>query len=301
MSLADWDAHTPTEHELVTLLRGFLFLKTGENLVSVVLWVNLFETGLVKKVLTELNFKHIQSLTWYKSGFNTVSGPACTFLPATEVAIIAFHGDIKMAVHSINMPSDPLQRHNIIIGPKMGKRAVDVDEKEINVCEKPAYLSEWILRKLTKPGDTVVVAGFGAGGDLRGALNAGCNVLGIEKCIRQFTAVKRMLPLFQPRSDMRMVVKPSMINFGFEWSVRLAPYCDNFADGTFTCSACEMDWPGHGFECASCTGQCCRECFPIDAEVCKSCALVKTGLEEVPENNESAPPAKPAETEERHE
>ena len=301
MSLADWDAHTPTEDELVTLLRGFLFLKSGENLVSVVLWVNLVETGLVKKVLTELNFKHIQSLTWYKSGFNTVSGPACTFLPATEVAIIAFHGDIKMAVHSINMPSDPLQRHNIIIGPKMGKRAVDVDEKEINVCEKPAYLSEWILRKLTKPGDTVIVAGFGAGGDLRGALNAGCNVLGIEKCIRQFTAVKRMLPLFQPRSDMRMVVKPSMINFGFEWSVRLAPYCDNFAEGTFTCSACDMDWPGHGFECTSCTGLCCRECFPIDAEVCKPCALVKTGLEEVPENKESASPAQPAETEERHE
>ena len=82
------------------------------------------------------------------------------------------------------MPADPLQRHNIIIGPKMGKRAVDVDEKEINVCEKPAYLSEWILRKLTKPGDTVVVAGFGAGGDLRGALNAGCNVLAIEQDVR---------------------------------------------------------------------------------------------------------------------
>jgi hypothetical protein len=30
-----------------------------------------------------------------------------------------------------------------------------------------------------------------------------------------------------------MVVNPSMINFGFDRSVRLGPYCHNFAEGTF--------------------------------------------------------------------
>ena len=120
------------------------------------MWVNPFELGLVKRVLTELNFKHIQVLVWYKSGFNQVSGPACTFLPATELAIIAFHGDLSAAVNYLSMPLDPLLRHNIIIGPKMGKRAIDAKGREINPCEKPAYLAEWILRKLNKPGDTVM-------------------------------------------------------------------------------------------------------------------------------------------------
>ena len=86
--------------------------------------------------------------------------------------IVAFYG-APTAVNYINMPTDPLQHHNIINGPKMGKRAVDVDEKEINPCEKPDYFAEWILRRLTKAGDNVIVAGFGAGRDLRGALNAG--------------------------------------------------------------------------------------------------------------------------------
>ena len=95
------------------------------------------------------------------------------------------------------------------------------------------YLAEWILRRLTKAGDTVIVAGFGAGRDLRGALNAGCSVPGIEKCTRQFDAVKCVLPVFKPKPGLGMVVNPSMVNFGFDWSVRLGPYCHNFAEGTF--------------------------------------------------------------------
>ena len=58
----------------------------------------------------------------------------------TEVDIVAFYG-APTAVNYINMPTDPLQHHNIINGPKMGKRAVDVDEKEINPCEKPDYFA----------------------------------------------------------------------------------------------------------------------------------------------------------------
>ncbi len=37
---------------------------------------------------------------------------------------------------------------------------------------------------------------------------------------------------FQAEEYLSMVVKPSMIDFGFEWSVRLEPYCQNFAEGT---------------------------------------------------------------------
>ena len=46
-------------------------------------------------------------------------------VPATEMAIIGFQGNPTTAAQYINMPADPLQRHNIIIGPKMDKRAVD--------------------------------------------------------------------------------------------------------------------------------------------------------------------------------
>ena len=276
--MAPWDRDPPSEQSLTRLLRGMLFLQGTRSLITVVLWCNPFELGLVKKVMTEMDFKHYQVLTWYKSGFNQVSGPACTFLPATELAIIAFHGNVSSASQYLTMPNDPLQRHNIIIGPRMGKRALDLLGSEINPCEKPAYLAEWILRKITKPGDTVVVAGFGAGGDLRGALNAGCNVFAIEQDARQFDEVKRMLPLFQPVSNLRMVIQPSMINFGFEWMERLEPYCENFDEGKFDCDGCSVTWPGDGFECPTCKVFFCRDCFPEGTQECYNCAIINKSL-----------------------
>ena len=80
-------------------------------------------------------------------------------------------------------------------------------------CEKPEYVAKWILRRLTKPGDTVIIAGFGAGGDVRGALNAGCNVYAIEQDLKQFNATKRMMPLFTLKPDLSMVITPCPADF----------------------------------------------------------------------------------------
>jgi hypothetical protein len=44
--------------------------------------------------------------------------------------------------------------------------------------------------------------------------------------------------MFTPKSNQSMVILPSMINFGVEWSERLAP---NFADGVFECPGCSKE------------------------------------------------------------
>jgi hypothetical protein len=64
LGLAPWDTVPPTEEVLISLLQGFVYLKRNRTLVSVVLWCNPFELGLVKKVLKNLSFKHMQVLTW---------------------------------------------------------------------------------------------------------------------------------------------------------------------------------------------------------------------------------------------
>ncbi len=115
VGVADWDAAAPTEDQLKTLLEGFMFLKGNKALVTVVLWCNAYELSLVKKVLTEMNFKHIQLLTWYKHNSNHMSGPSMSFLYATEVCIIAHAGKMESVPEFLNMPSDPLERHKIII------------------------------------------------------------------------------------------------------------------------------------------------------------------------------------------
>ena len=235
------------------------------------MWTNPFQLGLVRQVLEDNGFKFIQILTWYKQSFNVVNGPACTFLPSTEVAVIAFHGNPTFGAQYLNMPLDPLQRHNILIGPKMGKRAVDTEGKEVNPCEKPEYVAEWILRKLTKPGDNVIIAGFGAGGDMRGALNADCNVYAIEQDLKQFNASKRMMHLFVPKPDLSMVVTRDQLTFGHQCLETLGPYRDNADGSVFTCPLCGYGWPGKGNLCNRCGYPFCHKCFDDENTLCRGC------------------------------
>ena len=276
LGIAPWDNVAPTEEELKTLIEGFMYLKGTKTLVTVVLWSNVFELGLVKKVLADMNFKHIQVLTWYKHNLNHVAGTTMSFLHASEVCIIAHAGKMEAAAEFLNMPSDPLQRHDVIIGPRKGKKSLDVEGKEINPYEKPDYLSEWILRKVTKPGDTVLVAGFGAGGDLRGALNAGCNVIGIEQDKRQFNAVKRTIEFFKPKSNITMVVTPAQLAFGNECLESLGQYRDEVSGDSFECTMCAKTLPGEGVDCPECSATFCTKCFPDPKVACLQCKPVVT-------------------------
>ena len=246
-------------------------MKGPQPLCSVVLWTNPCEIGNVTKVLMENGFKHIQYLTWYKQSFNMVTSPPCMFLPATEIAVIAFYGNTSHGSQYLNMPTDPLQRHNILIGPKMGKRAVDTEGRDVNVCEKPEYIAEWILRRLTKPGDNVIIGGFGAGGDLRGALNAGCNVFAIEQDLRQFNATKRMMNVFVPQPDLSMVVSRDQLSFGHDCLEMLGTYRNNLDGSTFACPTCGHDWPGVGTTCDRCKYLFCNRCFDDKNTLCFPC------------------------------
>jgi hypothetical protein len=291
VAAAEWDAEAPTEAFLKSLIDAFVYLKGNKPLATVILWCNVFELGLVRKVLAEANCKHIQVLTWYKHNLNQQTGTTASFLPATEVCIVGYFGKPEAAVAYLSMPQDPLQRHNIIIGPRMGKKALDVLGKDINPCEKPAYLAEWILRKVTKPGDTI--SGFGAGGDLRGALNAGCNVLAIEQDERQFNAVASLLPLFKPRSDLSMVATPKHVAFGLECLETLGPYRKEKVDSEFVCDSCQNSFPGAGLECKGCQARYCLRCSPTKAKPCEGCKPADVGpiaADPVPQNQpEEAP------------
>ncbi len=55
----EWDAQPLTEDDLYSLLRGFLYLRKQQALVSVVMWCNPFELALVHKVMADLGFKYI--------------------------------------------------------------------------------------------------------------------------------------------------------------------------------------------------------------------------------------------------
>ena len=89
----------------------------------------------------------------------------------------------------MNLPANPYDRHNIVNGP--GQRVYDrnAEGKTINGCQKPAYLSEYFAARCLQPNNWVYVAGSGAGGDVMGFMNAGHNVLAMEKDAPQLKAM----------------------------------------------------------------------------------------------------------------
>jgi hypothetical protein len=100
-----------------------------------------------------------------------------------------------------------------------------------------------------------------------------------------------MLPLFIPKSNLSMVILPSVINFGVEWSESLAPYCANFDEGAFDYNGCEKEWPGRGFECPVCKCPCCRACLPEEAQRCKNCDMFKASYLKLQEIEAAQAPA----------
>ena len=115
LKFAPWDQEVDTEEELTTLMRGFTWV-TSAPLYTVVMWVEIGQVGLVRKVLDAQGYVHIQVHFWYKSDQNMV-GPVARMTSAVEVCVVAHKGDITKAGEQFNLSKDPVQRHNMIIGP----------------------------------------------------------------------------------------------------------------------------------------------------------------------------------------
>ena len=56
----------------------------------------------------------------------------------------------------------------------------------INPYQKPRYLAHSICKDFCEPNATVVVVGFGAGGDVEGAVAAGMNEVACEEDKAQY-------------------------------------------------------------------------------------------------------------------
>ena len=78
--------------------------------------------------------------------------------------------------------------------------------------------------------------GSGAGGDIRGAINAGCNA---HDPVRQqaVPSCQSTLRLFTPKPDL-MTVKPTHVAFGIGYLDKLGPYRDS-EDGTEFFAQCQ--------------------------------------------------------------
>ena len=266
LKFALWDQETDTEEELTTLLKGFSYVTTAP-LYTVVMWVEIGQVGLVRKVLEAQGYVHIQVHFWYKSDMNIV-GPVARLTPAVEVCVIAHKGDISKASEQFSLSKDPTQRHNIIIGPCKRAPSKDANGNVINVYEKPNYLSADICRKYAKPGQWGVVAGFGAGGDVRGAIDAGLHLVAIENDAAQYRATIANLRVYKPCRDLSMIITQPQIQAARSM-VKVEPAEDG--EDVPDCAICERAYGNASVECSQCGVKACGDCVKGSPSLCKDC------------------------------
>jgi hypothetical protein len=74
--------------------------------------------------------------------------------------------------------------------------------------EKPDYLSWKFLSIFCKSGQWVIVAGFGAGGNVRGPIDAGMNVVAVEAGTQQYLVTLANMRSFKPKDDLTILIAP---------------------------------------------------------------------------------------------
>ena len=118
LKVAPWDQAPHSMDELLKILQGFKFA-TNSPVHTVILWVEMGQLGPVRALLEsqDAGYTNVQALFWYKPDMNVV-GPVYKRTPAVEVCLIALKGRVGDFGAQFNLSKDPVQRHNMIMGPR---------------------------------------------------------------------------------------------------------------------------------------------------------------------------------------
>ena len=134
---------------------------------------------------------------------------------------------------------------------------------------------EAILAQYTRPGQWVYVGGFGAGGDIRVGLNAGLNVVAIEKDPAQFHATVANMRSFVPDSNLCNVHTHEQLVFGCK-NMQLADDDDEDEGQGRKCVGCHKSFTKEMRVCTMCGDGGCPKCFFLSADgliFCGPCRL----------------------------
>jgi hypothetical protein len=191
-----WDAadKVPTKQERTSFMQCLQLYNDRKSPTVFFTYCRPYEMQAIKEIMEDFGYKSGHPMYIYKVGQN--AGGLKQFIFAVDTGFIAYRPS-KDKVQWCG-PQNPLQRHNMIFVPNMkDKRLKAQDGTIVNKTEKHPLVTRALCARFCKKGDYVLIAGTGAGGDVEGALAAGCNVVGIEKDAYQFSQTNdRVFKLF---------------------------------------------------------------------------------------------------------
>ena len=178
-----WDRQI-SYNEIVNYLKQCDAVQQADSYV-VILWHKVKDAALVEDAMKNRHLQQVQNFFWYKEGqYSAV--PTGQYGLACEIGSVGCHPDAGKAPQCL--PTDPRKRHNFFSCPSVTSLYQKGVGGPINPCQKPIELSRRLIANHCPPGGNVLVIGFGAGGEVEGAIAAGCNVVGVEYDLAQFNA-----------------------------------------------------------------------------------------------------------------
>ena len=189
LKVAEWDQEAPG---LAMQKRVFTQMNAvGQGRPHVVMaYCHPREYPTVEQALLESRYTNIHPFFVYKHNQNAIGFQQYTF--AVDTLVVGYFpkkGDVRW-----NASSDPTKRHNLITTSALSKHFINPsDGKKANVHEKPSSIMRKLVCNHTNRGDWVLVIGSGSGGEVIGALEAGCHVVAVERDQRQFDCLRARL------------------------------------------------------------------------------------------------------------
>ena len=189
-----WDREAYSTEDLIRLLGSFNAIQTKPAWFAF-FWVDVFAVDTVRDALVFHGYTSIYCIHCYKPDALGQYHPVCENEPVNAVDVLLTARNEGGARHKLitTISSDPTECPNFITaeGPKNFLR--DKTGAKINVCQKSTQVYEQLLPLFLKPGARVLVAGFGAGGEIAACIAGGYDCVAFENDPVQFHAVSNWL------------------------------------------------------------------------------------------------------------
>jgi hypothetical protein len=258
LKTAPWDEKAPDMEDLNKMKKQLDAIMEGSPPHVIALHAHWKALHLPTEFLESNDYK-VSPVFWHKTDQNVVGDPTdLTF--AVECMLLGIKKSQNKAENRSNMSRNPTERHNVITGPAIHTMRKATDGTVINPHEKPDYVSAWVAERWTVPHDWVIVVGGGAGGDARGFVRKGCNVVILETDPEQCRDLERQFATLWAKDEEARLAKeaesekPVAVDMPFEEEEEKAAVkqCP-------TCGSIKADRTVH--VCTQCSLPCCSACI----------------------------------------
>ena len=277
LNVAHWDKEAWDAEQIANVLKQFDAV-TSCGSYTVCMWHANTHTGVVDRAFRDHQLQNVGQVYWYKPNQNMVGNPD-QYVYAVESFTVGTRKSKDPAQNMNFMSSNPLMRHNLMEINGLRAPRLNLQNKPVNVCEKPPALAKRLTELFCGPSDWVLVGCSGAGGEVVGVLQADRNVACVESDLVQVESLQGFLTTLDAKLGMKEAKEQAVAKKKSMLAGNAAENKDPVSQNVL-CPSCGTriteDNPASKCEQMGCSVPICSECSQPDhagnLQCCPDCA-----------------------------